>query len=100
MKENAYIAIVVGDIRDKSGYYRNFVAETIGICERAGLKLYNECILVEVVATAALRANKQFSAGRKVVKTHQNVLIFVKGNQKEIYLDDYEYDLKIDETEI
>ena len=31
----------------------------------------------------ALRANKTFSAGRKVVKVHQNVLVFVKGDGKQ-----------------
>lgn len=96
LKENAFVAIVVGDVRDKKGYYYNFVGETINICRNAGLKYYNECILVEQVATAAMRANRQFSAGRKVCKTHQNVLIFVKGNEKEIQLEDYEYELQIE----
>lgn len=94
LKENAYIAIIVGEVRNKKGHYYNFVGDTINICRNAGLKYYNECILIECVATAALRANRQFSAGRKVVKTHQNILIFVKGNEKEIYLEDYVYELK------
>ena len=60
----------------------------------AGLKYYNECILLEQIATAAVRAGKQFEAGRKVVKTHQNVLIFVKGNEKSLMKDlcIYDYD--------
>lgn len=94
LKDNAFVAIVVGDIRDKKGYYRSFVSETISICRNAGLKFYNDCVLIEQVATAAMRANRQFSAGRKVCKTHQNVLIFIKGNEKEIELENYEYDLE------
>lgn len=96
LKENAFAAIVVGDVRDKEGYYHNFVGHTKEAFFEAGCKLYNECILVESGATAALRAGKQFNAGRKVVKTHQNVLIFVKGNEKKIELKPYEYDFSMD----
>lgn len=96
LKDNAFVAIVIGDVRDKKGYYQGFVPDTIKAFERAGLKHYNECILIEQIATGAMRAGKQFEAGRKVVKTHQNVLIFIKGNEKELMKDlkIYEYDLK------
>lgn len=99
LKDNAFAAIVVGDVRDKKGYYHSFVNDTISIFKAAGLSHYNECILIECVATAAMRAGRQFEAGRKVVKTHQNVLIFVKGNEKEIVktLLPYEYDFDIDD---
>ena len=46
---------------------------------KAGLKLYNEAILLENgLNTAAMRADKQFTANKKLVKVHQNVLIFKK----------------------
>lgn len=94
LKDNAFAAIVIGDVRNKKGYYHGFVPDTIAAFKKAGLNYYNECILVEQIATGAMRAGKQFEAGRKVVKTHQNVLIFVKGNEKEIMktLDSYDYD--------
>lgn len=94
LKENAFAAVVVGDVRDKNGYYYNFVSDTINAFLLAGLKLYNECVLLNTISTAAMRANRQFSAGRKVVKTHQNVLIFVKGNEKNIHLPAYNYDFE------
>ena len=47
------------------------------------MPLYNELILVEPVGTAAMRAAKAMG-NRKVIKTHQNVLIFYKGDPKEI----------------
>lgn len=97
LKENAFCAIVVGDVRDKNGYYHNFVGDTKDAFIEAGCKLYNECILVESGATAALRVGKQFNAGRKVVKTHQNVFIFIKGDEKKIDLKPYDYELDIDE---
>lgn len=93
LKDNAFVAIVVGEVRDKKGYYYNFVGDTIDVCRYAGLKFYNECILLNQIATGAMRADRQFSASRKVVKTHQNVLIFVKGNEKEINLANYDYDM-------
>ena len=98
LKDNAFAAIVVGDVRDKRGYYYNFVGDTIQAMRDAGLKYYNECILLEQIATAAVRAGKQFEAGRKVVKTHQNVLIFVKGNEKELVKDLKIYDYDFNEV--
>lgn len=93
LKDNAFVAIVVGEVRDKKGYYYNFVGDTVDVCRYAGLKYYNECILLNQIATGAMRADRQFNASRKVVKTHQNVLIFVKGNEKEINLSNYNYDI-------
>lgn len=91
LNENAFSAIVVGEARNKGGYYYNFVGDTISAFLSAGMKYYNECILVEQIATAAIRADRQFTSKRKVVKTHQNVLVFVKGDEKKINLNDYEY---------
>jgi len=90
LKDNAYIAIVVAEIRDKKGHCRGFVRDTIDIVTATGAKLYNDMVLVNAVGTAALRAGRQFSAWRKVVKTHQNVLVFVKGDYKKIPLDHIE----------
>ena len=83
LKENRF-AGVVGDVRDKKGFYRQFVSDTENIMRDAGAGLYNECILVDPVGTGAMRVRKQFNGGRKVVKRHQNVLIFFKGNPKKI----------------
>ena len=94
LKDDAFVAIVVGDVRDKKGYYHNFVSDTIQACMAAGLKYYNECILVNQPVTAVLIADRQFSASRKVAKIHQNVLIFVKGNEKNINLEKYEYEIE------
>ncbi len=39
-------------------------------------------ILVTAAGSLPIRAGKQFRAGRKLGKTHQNVLTFVKGDPK------------------
>ena len=43
---------------------------------------YNEAILVTPAGSPPIRAGKQFTASRKLGKTHQNVLTFVKGDPK------------------
>ena len=49
---------------------------------RAGLDFYNEAILITSAGSLPIRAGKQFEATRKLGKTHQNVLVFVKGDGK------------------
>lgn len=83
LRPNRFAAVVVGEVRDKQGYYRGFVPDTIRAYEDAGLRYYNEAILVTAVGSLPIRASAQFGPGRKFGKTHQNILIFVKGNFKE-----------------
>jgi hypothetical protein len=80
MKTNTFACFVVGDFRDKKGFYRNFVSETIDGFEQAGALLYNEAILATSIGSASMRVTKQFESGRKMAKTHQNVLVFCKGD--------------------
>lgn len=80
LRPNRFACFVVGDIRDKKGFYRNFPACTIAAFQAAGATLYNEAILVTAVGSLPIRVGRQFSAGRKLGKTHQNVLIFFKGD--------------------
>ena len=100
LKEDRFFVIVVGDVRDKQGAYRNFLSDTKNIMLKNNLCLYNECILLESLGSACLRAGKFMRATRKITKVHQNVLIFYKGNIKnikEIYSDDIEIsDIQVD----
>lgn len=82
LKDNRFACFVVGDYRNKKGFYSNFVSHTIQAFQSAGAKLYNEAILVTSVGSASMRVSKQFESGRKMAKTHQNVLVFVKGDWK------------------
>jgi hypothetical protein len=83
LRSNRFACFVVGDFRDKkTGFYRDFVSETIRGFKDSGLELYNEAILITSVGSACLRVTKQFDAGRKFAKTHQNVLVFCKGDWK------------------
>ena len=80
LKPDSFAAFVVGDYRDDAGYYQDFVSETILAFKNAGCRLYNEIILVTVVGSASMRITRQFSAGRKFCKIHQNVLVFCKSD--------------------
>ena len=82
LKEDRFAAIVVGDVRDAKGIYKNFVSKTIEIFQKSDLLLYNELILLQEPATAAMRAFNYMNSSRKIAKCHQNVLVFVKGDPK------------------
>lgn len=82
LKDNRFAAIVVGDVRDKNGNYRGLHHKTVSIFERNGCSFYNDLILLQEPATAAMRAFNYMNASRKIAKCHQNVLVFVKGNPK------------------
>ena len=82
LKPDRFSCFVVGEVRDKKGNYYDFVGDTIKAFRAAGLEYYNEAILVTAVGSLPIRAGKQFSASRKLGKTHQNVLVFVNGDGK------------------
>jgi hypothetical protein len=84
LKDNRFACFVVGDVRDKQGFYRNFVDLTKSAFIDAGALFYNEMILLNTLGSLPIRVNKQFSSFRKVGKTHQNVLVFYKGNPAKI----------------
>jgi hypothetical protein len=80
LKPDRFACFVVGDYRDSKGLYRNFPARTVAAFETAGARLYNEAVLITAVGSLPIRTGKQFASGRKLGKTHQNVLVFVKGD--------------------
>lgn len=77
LKKGGFAIFVVGEVRDKKGNYYGFVPDTYQCFKNAGLKLYNEAILSTSLAGAALRAAGNMKT-KKLVKVHQNILIFRK----------------------
>jgi hypothetical protein len=83
LKPDRFCGFVVGEIRDpKTGFYRNFVGETIRAFEAAGAHYYNEALLVSPAGTLPMRAARQFVVSRKMGRTHQTVLLFCNGDPK------------------
>ena len=77
LKNNSYACFVVGEVRDKKGNYIGFVPDTIKAFEKCGMKYYNEAILLNALGSASMRANGNMKT-QKLVKIHQNILIFKK----------------------
>jgi DNA modification methylase len=84
LKPDRFACFVVGDIRDRKGFYRNFVGDTVAAFRDAGFELYNEAILVTAVGSLPIRVGKQFGSYRKLGKTHQQLLVFFRGDPKAI----------------
>ena len=82
LKPDRFACFVVGDVRDKQGFYRNFPGHTVQAFEDAGARFYNEAVLVTAVGSLPVRITRQFEAGRKLGRTHQNFLMFCKGDPK------------------
>ena len=82
MANNRFLVVKVGEVRDKkTGFYYNFVADNITCFLDLGLQYYNELILVTRGGSLPLRAGNTFNKGlRKISKSHQNILVFFKGD--------------------
>lgn len=87
LKNDRMACFVVGDFRDKkTGYYRGFVSDTIVAFKDAGMGLYNDAVLITCVGSLPIRVSGQFEGGRKLGKSHQNILVFAKGEPKKAFI--------------
>jgi DNA modification methylase len=86
LKDNRFACFVVSEVRDReNGYYRNLVGLTTECFLEAGLKLWNEMILLNTCGSVPMRVSQQFNKTRKIGRIHQNILVYYKGtNQEEI----------------
>ena len=82
LKDDGFACFVVGNIRDKEGNYRNFVNETIQFFIKSGMVLYNDAVFLENGLNTAAMRSKKYMRNLKLVKVHQNILIFKKRGKK------------------
>ena len=82
MKNDRFAVWVIGDVRDAQGFYANLPGRTVEAFEAAGARFYNDAILVTAVGSLPIRVGRQFTISRKLGRTHQNVLVFCKGDPK------------------
>jgi hypothetical protein len=80
LRPDRFAVWVVGDIRGPGGAYRGLVRDTVDAFAAVGAQLYNDAVLVTAVGSLPIRVGRQFAGARKLGKTHQNVLVFVKGD--------------------
>ena len=86
LKPNRFLVMVLGDVRcRKNGHYHGLVPKMIEMLTSRSIPLqfYNDLVLLNAVGTAPQRAGRAMN-NRKVVKLHQNVLVFYKGATKAI----------------
>nr|DAL04169.1 MAG TPA: Putative modification methylase [Caudoviricetes sp.] len=83
LKNNRFAIVVISDVRDKKGGYRDLTGITKDAFKSKGFCFYNDIILLNVVGSASLRARKAM-VNRKTTRIHQNILVFYKGDTKEI----------------
>ncbi len=82
LKEDSFAVFVVGEVRDKKGNYYNFIGDTVSAFLDAGLTYYNEIIYISALGSLPYRAGGMIRASRKIGKTHQQFLVFLKGDFK------------------
>ena len=84
LKDDTFAVIVVEELRRPDGTFYGFVPDTIRAFTDAGFVYYNEMILENRIMSLGVRCPKYFDQSRKVGRHHQNVLVFFKGNSKNI----------------
>ncbi len=80
LRNDRFACFVVGEIRDSDGFYRGFVRDTLSAFLDCGMRSYNDAVLVTALGSLPMRSAIPFEKSRKLGKTHQNVLIFCKGD--------------------
>lgn len=86
LKMDRFAFWVVGEYRGGTGGYQNIVGKTVAAFEAAGLTYYGEAVLLTAIGSLPIRAARAFEVSRKLGKTHQNILIFCKGDPKKAAL--------------
>jgi hypothetical protein len=84
LKPNRFAIFTVGEIRSPDGFCRGFIRDTIRLFEEHGARLYNEAVLITPMGSLPLRVQTFFNKTRKLGHAHQNVLVFYKGQSKNI----------------
>lgn len=81
LRPKALSVFVVGDVRDKkTGSVCTLHHDTVGAFKEAGCAMHQDAVLTTAIGTGAMRATKTMSAGAKLINTHQNVVVCVKGD--------------------
>jgi DNA modification methylase len=82
LKPDSFAVFVVGSVRDKRGHILDMRRCMSAAAEAAGMFLVNDAVLVTPVGNAAMRSARAFVGSRVLTRTHQEVLVYVKGNRK------------------
>ncbi len=81
LREDRFAVFVVGEARDRGGYLYGLIPDTVDAFRDAGLRYYNDAVLLTAIGSTPVRAAGMFR-NRKLGRVHQNVLVFVKGDAR------------------
>ena len=82
LKADTFAAFVVSNVRDKNGFLIDMRACMNNAARLAGMKPMSDIIYLTPIGTGAMRAPRAFSGTRTVVRIHQEVLVYCKGDRK------------------
>jgi hypothetical protein len=82
LRPNSYAVFIVGAVRNKAGHLMDMRSLMVRAAHEAGLWLENDAMLITAIGTARLRAARAFTATRALCRTHQDVLVFLKGDRR------------------
>lgn len=84
LKEDRFAIVVASNTRNGEGVYNDICWHITKVMEWLGLCFYNDIVLLNSVGIMATRAWRFFNSNRKVWRCHQQVLVYYKGNLKNI----------------
>jgi hypothetical protein len=79
LRPDRFAVFVVGNYREGNNY-RDLCSLTVQAFGEADANYYGDLVLKNSTASSGMRASASFDVGRKPIRTHQNVLVFVKGD--------------------
>ena len=84
LNDDCFFVVMTGDSRDSKGAYYGCEAEHEIFFKQQGLHIYNKIVYLECEFTRLAHAKKTIGASRKFPKREQKILVFYKGNIKNI----------------
>lgn len=82
LEDNRFACFVVGNYRDSKGNLRDLVGLTVKAMEDSGVKYYDDFIYVTPICNVRFRCKAAFNSSRKHGRTHQYMIVFIKGDPK------------------
>lgn len=83
LADNSFAVWIIGDKRDNHGHLAGLPWHTIAAFADAGMPLVNDHILVTPIGSKFWTIGRTFRATRSASRTHQYILVFVKGDRRE-----------------
>lgn len=81
LRPNRFAVLVVGNVRDERGIVRDLRALTVEAMAAGGAEFVQDAVLVTAIGSLALRSARAFEASRALGRSHQEVVVFCKGDR-------------------